>query len=611
MREHEVPTHVQAEDRVLLWFTFPQIVALMAVAALAYGVYRYAPIGPGGVRMALAVGFALVGAVLTAGQVGGRRLPAVAADLLRYALGPRRYEGQAADLVRAEAPAPAPAAETPGLVQRLAQLVRRRPHRDADPDGALAPAEFPAPAAVPETPGLLQHLAQKARRRLRRERPGGERRNGRRRPGLGWLKSVRRRRGSGKPGDDTRRQGRRSKSGKKRWFVASVAAAALLAALLPQTALAQGQNPAQQQWRSGDIAFEPAVPVPGRRLYLEALEVSGGRARVTVRAAAAVEVRAQAYGGAGGRHLVTSQADTLVTGQAAVYDLPLTGDAPSLTLSWVDRTLQAGAVSLLPAQLPHPLPAAEGELCALRVTSLAWRPDAVDGTVAATCVTSLEETLTVDTVTGHRSEQAEIVRLARVTAVTGTVTVGNGTASVRIPFVRDGVTPFSLPVGAEAATHRVSLAASLQATLAIPLPPVVALTHHPARVEQVTRTVQLYRPGDSDYDSQTVTVTHDDGTTSSATASAYASVPSVTVSRDVTVDVPHKEHVRAEVVDRGDLQRTRRQATTLQAAIFADAPYRPLTLHAPEPTPPVGTQSPSGDGAVQEQFRLLGWAWPW
>ena len=38
MDEHEVPTHVQAEDRVLLWFTFPQLVALTAVAALAYGV---------------------------------------------------------------------------------------------------------------------------------------------------------------------------------------------------------------------------------------------------------------------------------------------------------------------------------------------------------------------------------------------------------------------------------------------------------------------------------------------------------------------------------------------------------------------------------------------
>ena len=37
MREHEVPTHVQAEDKVLLGFTFPQIVALTAVCALSYG----------------------------------------------------------------------------------------------------------------------------------------------------------------------------------------------------------------------------------------------------------------------------------------------------------------------------------------------------------------------------------------------------------------------------------------------------------------------------------------------------------------------------------------------------------------------------------------------
>ena len=46
MREHEVPTHLQAEDRVLLWFTFQQLVAITAVAALAYGAYRYAPWAP-------------------------------------------------------------------------------------------------------------------------------------------------------------------------------------------------------------------------------------------------------------------------------------------------------------------------------------------------------------------------------------------------------------------------------------------------------------------------------------------------------------------------------------------------------------------------------------
>ena len=46
MREHEVPTHVQAEDKILLWFTFPQIVAVVATCAVAYGAYHYFPLGP-------------------------------------------------------------------------------------------------------------------------------------------------------------------------------------------------------------------------------------------------------------------------------------------------------------------------------------------------------------------------------------------------------------------------------------------------------------------------------------------------------------------------------------------------------------------------------------
>ena len=87
MQAHEVPTHVQAEDHVLLWFTFPQIVAMTAVCALAYGVYHYAPFGPSEARMALAVLFGLAGLAVVAGRIGGRRLPLVAADLLRFGLG--------------------------------------------------------------------------------------------------------------------------------------------------------------------------------------------------------------------------------------------------------------------------------------------------------------------------------------------------------------------------------------------------------------------------------------------------------------------------------------------------------------------------------------------
>ena len=102
MREHEVPTHVQAEDRVLLGFTFPQVVAVTAVCAISYGAYRYAPVGPSEVRMAIAVLLGLVGVAMTVGKIGGRRLPLVAADLLKYRLGARRYAGPVSQLVRAE-----------------------------------------------------------------------------------------------------------------------------------------------------------------------------------------------------------------------------------------------------------------------------------------------------------------------------------------------------------------------------------------------------------------------------------------------------------------------------------------------------------------------------
>ena len=122
MREHEVPTHVQAEDRVLLWFTFPQIVALTAVCALSYGVYRYAPVGPSEVRMALAVLLGLMGLAAVVGQIGGRRLPLVVADLLKYRLGARRYVGPPSQLVRSEPLAPVqPVRSGPGPLRLMAR----------------------------------------------------------------------------------------------------------------------------------------------------------------------------------------------------------------------------------------------------------------------------------------------------------------------------------------------------------------------------------------------------------------------------------------------------------------------------------------------------------
>ena len=113
MREHEVPTHVQAEDKVLLWFTFPQIVAVVAVCALAYGAYHYLPFGPMAVRLAVGLLIGVVGIAMTVGKVGGRGLPLVAADLLKFNLGARRYAGSPLEMTKSEPPAPAEAKPDP------------------------------------------------------------------------------------------------------------------------------------------------------------------------------------------------------------------------------------------------------------------------------------------------------------------------------------------------------------------------------------------------------------------------------------------------------------------------------------------------------------------
>ena len=162
MREHEVPTHVQAEDRVLLGFTFPQIVAVVAVCALSYGAYRYAPVGPSEVRMALAVLFGLVGIVMVVGKIGGRRLPLVAADLLKYRLG-------GAGLRRADRPAGESRAARAGAAGQ------ERP-RPAEPDGEARRAR-PGKAAQeqedPQEQGAPQRadaLVRQAQREGRRER---------------------------------------------------------------------------------------------------------------------------------------------------------------------------------------------------------------------------------------------------------------------------------------------------------------------------------------------------------------------------------------------------------------------------------------------------------
>ena len=194
-------------------------------------------------------------------------------------------------------------------------------------------------------------------------------------------------------------------------------------------------------------------------------------------------------------------------------------------------------------------------------------------------------TPTLETVAGHASVTETALMDAEVTGIAGTLTVAGG--------------------GSQA-----SVEAELEAALRIPLPPLVQLTHHPARVEHVTKTVHLHRPGDSDSDSETATVSCEDGSTSSATATAHAYVPSATIAKEVTVDVQHPEHVKAETVERSPIGRSRDEALALASSVGADDPFEVLALPEPEPVEPPAEQEPA-DGGLSDWFHLLGWEWPW
>ena len=571
MREHEVPTHVQAEDRVLLGFTFPQVVAVVAVCALSYGAYRYAPIGPSEVRMALAVLFGLVGVAMVVGKIGGRRLPLVAADLLKYRLGARRYAGPVSQLVRAEPPAPAqPVKSGPGPVSLMAKRAGRG----------------------------LGRLRKKGKTRKNKER-----RNGRMR----WFGKRRGKDGGRGQRHDHRAETLETRNRKPRMgWIPVVALAVLMAAVVavPESALADGHEP----WRN-EVDFEVTEPVPGRRIFVEALTVSGDRAAVTLRAATDIDIRVRAFGGAEGASLRFWGSATLAQGERIDYSLPLHGPAPSFTVSWEDTLGQAGALTFEGAQLPFPLPVVEGELCGLRVTSLGWTPGAVSGAFESECVTRIEHPVELQTVAGHESVTETALMDAQVTAIVGTLSAATGASQTSVAFVPNGETSFRLGVPAGEAIHAVSMDVSLEASLSIPIPSLTVLTHHPERVEQVTRTVHLHRPGDSDSDSETATATCEDGATASATATAYAYVPSATIAREVTVEVLHPEHVKAETVEREPVTRTREEQLSLASAVGSDDPFAVLVLPEPEPEDPPAEQEPA-DG-LRGWFDQLGWEWPW
>ena len=447
MREHEVPTHVQAEDKALLWFTFPQIVAVVATCAVAYGVYRYFPLGPSGLKLGVAVLLGAVGIAMTVGKVGGRGLPLVVADLLKFNLGARRYAGSPAELAVSEPP--------------------------------------PQPEARPDP---LRLLARRAADRLEKFRETRRRRKSRRtfRPHR-WLGRRRRKDGNGANSPQV-------ESGKRRpWsrFLALAGLLVLTIVALPASALADDPDGKSygDAWRLDEIYFQPPDPAPGRRVFIEKLAVTGDTAAVTLRAAHDLDLKGRVYGGRTGKTLKMGVNSTFTAGQVRTYNLTLDGPSPSFTFSWQDVLGFSGAASVKSHQIPYPLPSADGELCDLEVTSLEWTPGQIRGVVASECITETRHEEDLAVYGGHFSQSVPAMLDAAVTAVAGTLTVSWGGHSAAAAFVPDGDTAFTLPVANARATEDLEIAADLTATLKVPRPPMLQTVHHPARTDVYTRRV--------------------------------------------------------------------------------------------------------------------------
>ena len=402
MREHEVPTHVQAEDKVLLWFTFPQIVAVVAVCALAYGAYRYFPLGPAEFRLGIAILLGIVGIAMTVGKVGGRGLPLVAADLLKFNLGAGRYAGSPAQLALSEPPAP----------------------EEAKPD--------PLRLLAKKAAGGVGRAVDAARKKGRAPfRPHS------------WFGKHRR----PKDGDNQQFKPEETKH-KKPWgrFLAVAALGLLAVVLLPSAVLADDPDDEGPGWRLDEIYFVPPDPVPGRRIFVEQLAVSGDTAAVTLRAAHDLDLKVRVYGGRAGKTLRMGANTSLTAGQARSYNLTLNGPSPSFTFSWVDALGRSGAVSVKSHQIPYPLPQAYGGLCDLELTSLEWTPGQITGVIASECIADTRQEVALPVYGGHFSQSVPALLDASVTRIAGRVNVVAGSHRASAPFVAGGQTRFTLPV---------------------------------------------------------------------------------------------------------------------------------------------------------------------
>jgi len=97
MSRHEIPTHLNVEDAVLLGLSARQLATLMAGAALGYRLWLQWPTVPVPVRAGLAGACLLVGLVLALVRPGGRSLEQWGLTAMAYLAAPRRRTWAAAE----------------------------------------------------------------------------------------------------------------------------------------------------------------------------------------------------------------------------------------------------------------------------------------------------------------------------------------------------------------------------------------------------------------------------------------------------------------------------------------------------------------------------------
>ncbi len=97
------------------------------------------------------------------------------------------------------------------------------------------------------------------------------------------------------------------------------------------------------------------------------------------------------------------------------------------------------------------------------------------------------------------------------------------------------------------------------------------------------------------------------GGSTTHTISAYLSIPSATVQKQVTLEIVHPEHVRAALIQRPPMSKARTEQLTLGAGIASDDGYRTLVVPDQEPDRTPTLQTRVTDADLSDLFALLGW----